>query len=613
MTARPSRGALALCAALAATACELSPSAPPRPDEDAHPSPVAIVADAAGERAYVALPGTWRVAVLDVAAEETIAEHELPDPPGGLALSPDGARLFVAGAASDGRIHELRLSDGDLVRSIPAGHTPLSPVVHPDGATLYVCNRFSDDVGVIDLRTGETRARIRVPREPVAAAITPDGSTLVVANHLPAGAANGDYTGAEITVIDTAAERIVASIALPNGSTGLRDVCVSPDGRHAYATHILGRYGLPTTQLDRGWVNTNALSVIELEGRTLLATVLLDDVDLGAANPWGVACTNDGARLVVAHSGTHEISVIDRKGMHEKIAARLATNDGIEVSSDLAFLVGLRRRIRLAGNGPRGVAVAGERALAAEYFTNAVGVVELEPGPGATARSIALGPERTCDAARRGERLFHDAEICFQSWQSCASCHPDARADGLNWDLLNDGLGNPKNAKSLLLSHDTPPSMMTAVRDSAEAAVRSGIRHIHVSVRSEREAADIDEYLRSLRPVESPHLVDGKLGEAARRGERVFEEAGCATCHPAPLYTDLNRYDVGTAVGLDVGQTFDTPTLVEAWRTAPYLSDGRAVTMREAVAIHDALLRPAGAAPLTDRELDDLTEFVLTR
>ena len=32
-------------------------------------------------------------------------------------------------------------------------------------------------------------------------------------------------------------------------------------------------------------------------------------------------------------------------------------------------------------------------------------------------------------------------------------------ADGVNWDLLNDGMTNPKNAKSLVGSDRTPPSM----------------------------------------------------------------------------------------------------------------------------------------------------------
>ena len=58
---------------------------------------------------------------------------------------------------------------------------------------------------------------------------------------------------------------------------GVNGVCVSPDGRYAYVTHILGRYQLPTTQLERGWMNTNALSVIDVATQKLVNTVLIDD------------------------------------------------------------------------------------------------------------------------------------------------------------------------------------------------------------------------------------------------------------------------------------------------------------------------------------------------
>ena len=37
--------------------------------------------------------------------------------------------------------------------------------------------------------------------------------------------------------------------------------------------------------------------------------------------------------------------------------------------------------------------------------------------------------------------------------------------------------------------------------------------------------------------------------------------------------------------GMDEGRLFDTPTLIELWRTAPYLYDGRAATMEEALLI----------------------------
>ena len=65
----------------------------------------------------------------------------------------------------------------------------------------------------------------------------------------------------------------------------MRGICVSPDGKYAYVVHILARYQMPTTQLERGWMNTNAMSIIDVAAKKLINTVLLDDIDLGAANP----------------------------------------------------------------------------------------------------------------------------------------------------------------------------------------------------------------------------------------------------------------------------------------------------------------------------------------
>ncbi|MFQ5576179.1 MAG: glycosyltransferase family 39 protein, partial [Anaerolineae bacterium] len=64
---------------------------------------------------------------------------------------------------------------------------------------------------------------------------------------------------------------------------------------------------------------------------------------------------------------------------------------------------------------------------------------------------------------------------------------------------------------------DYPPGTVFRARPklptppNAEAGVRAGITHILFAVRPEEEAAAIDEYLKSLRPVPSPHLVDGNL------------------------------------------------------------------------------------------------------
>jgi YVTN family beta-propeller protein len=496
--------------------------------------------------------------------------------------------------------------------------------VSPNGKTLYLCNQFDNNVSVVDVRAKKEVAKIVVDREPVAAAVTPNGKLLFVANLLPAGAADGGYSAAVVSVIDTSRKKVAVNIQLPNGSTGLRGVCVSPDERYAYVTHSLGRYQLPTTQLERGWMNTSALSVIDVKKKELVNTVLLDDIDLGAANPWGVGCTDDGKYICVTHAGTHELSVIDRAALHEKLAKAAkgeASSESLnalsypsDVPNDLAFLVGLRRRIRLEGKGPRGLAIIGTKVFAGEYFSDSLAVVNINPEERADVKSVALGPKKDVTVVRKGEMLFHDASICFQQWQSCSSCHPsEGRPDALNWDLLNDGMGNPKNVKSLLLSHKTPPAMVTGIRDSAETAVRAGIKFIQFVVRPEADAVAIDEYLKSLEPAASPYLVGGKLSEAAERGKAIFAKVGCSSCHPAPLYTDMKKYDVGAGKGREEGLEFDTPTLVEVWRTWPYLYDGRAVTIKEVLTKYNPDDRHGSTSTLSEQQINDLAEFVMSK
>jgi YVTN family beta-propeller protein len=511
----------------------------------------------------------------------------------------------------------------------------MAPVLSLDGKTLYVCNRFSNNVSVIDIAARKELTRISVQREPVAAALTLDGGFLFVANYLPAGAADRGEIAATVSIISTKTNKVVTTIELPNGTTSLQGICISPDDRYAYATHILARYTVPTTQLERGWINTNALSIIDVQNKQLIDTVLLDDVDNGAANPWAVCCTSDGKYICVTHAGTDELSVIDAPAMMDKIRKyhakeksnqnRVMEQDsygsyGISsaissnIPNELSFLYGIRQRVKLCGKGPRALAIVGSNIYITEYFTDSMTLVDINGTTGAKTTALSLGSTPKMTMKRRGEMLFHDASLCFQQWQSCASCHPGgARADALNWDLLNDGIGNPKNTKSLLFSHRTPPAMFRGVRENAEMAVRSGIRHILFAVRPEQDAVEIDEYLKSLKPVPSPYLVNGKLSASARRGRKIFSKARCDSCHKGALHTDLGQYNVGIGKGLDKDREFDTPTLVEAWRTAPYLYDGRAVTIEEVLTKYNPDDKHGRTSNLSDKEITDLANFVLSQ
>ena len=591
-------------------------------------SPAALAAAPDGKALYVACATANRVLELDPASGKVVRVFDVPAAPSGLILSRDGKSLIVTCSAPDSRVEVIDLTKPGSRVSFPAGYSATSPVVAPDGKTLYVCQRFSDRVTAYDLATRAEVFHVAVPREPITAAVTPDGKTLLVAHHLHSGRADANVVSAPVSVIDLAARKVVATLELPNGSGLLRDVRVSPDGRLACVAHNLARFQLPTTQVDRGWMNTSALTLIDMTKPkpAVINTVLLDNVDRGAANPWAVAWSGDGKTLCVTHAGTHEVSVIDVPPLLAKLAKLPAELDptrrygpesasrvASDVPNDLSFLVGVRERVALTGNSPRALAIIGSTLFVANYFSDTLDRIELK-APRLAATTLKLGPEPKLTPQRRGEIAFNDATICFQGWQSCGSCHSDdARSDGMNWDLLNDGIGNPKNSRSMLLSHQTPPAMSTGVRETAETAVRAGIQHILFTVQPEDTAKDIDEYLKSLRPLPSPHLENGQLSAAARRGEVLFhsKETGCASCHLGPKLTDQKHHDTGTRGKYDkAGEQYDTPTLFECWRTAPYLHDGSAATLRDVLTTRNADNQHGQTSQLSSQQLDDLVAYL---
>ena len=83
-------------------------------------------------------------------------------------------------------------------------------------------------------------------------------------------------------------------------------------------------------------------------------------------------------------------------------------------------------------------------------------------------------------------------------------------------------------------------------------------------------------------------------------------------CHSSGLYTNKKAYDVGTSQLLDDGQLFDTPSLIEVWRTAPYLHDGRAETVADVLKTHNPGDLHGHTSGLTDEQIADLAEYVLS-
>ena len=98
---------------------------------------------------------------------------------GVVTFGPGGRWAFVSNTASS-NLSAIDLQNGD-VTLIPTGSRPEGSVLSPSGGELYVCNRESNSITVVDTARKAAVANIPVGKGPVRIALTRDGNTLVYA------------------------------------------------------------------------------------------------------------------------------------------------------------------------------------------------------------------------------------------------------------------------------------------------------------------------------------------------------------------------------------------------------------------------------------------------
>ncbi len=130
----------------------------------------------------------------------------------------------------------------------------------------------------------------------------------------------------------------------------------------------------------------------------------------------------------------------------------------------------------------------------------------------------------------------------------------------------------------------------------------------------------ITAFIRGLAPPSSS-------APSSPEGQDHFHAIGCADCHmpelpgpdgPVPLYSDLLLHDVAPDDHLGIPaphashREFRTPPLWGVAHTAPYMHDGRAFTLRDAIDAHHATAAPARQAfhDLSEQEQQQLIDFL---
>ncbi len=462
---------------------------------------------------------------------------------------------------------------------------------------------------------GDPSQIIKIADNPQSLAFTPDSTKLLIAC---------DTTGPadrRVSLVDVETGKVTYRAI--RGSSNLRGIAVDPHGRFALAVHLVHKSHLPSTQIEQGWVFTNAITYLSLEEPAVTVTLPLDLRTQGFANPEGVAIAPDGLHAYVAHAGADVVSVIDLRSFLDVVEeSRKKQRAAGAVPEDIAYsnddLRVTRRYVRTripVGANPRGIAVSSDGGLVAVANRLDDSVSLIETASHSVVATISLlgsdeqPPRGEVALIRQGEKLFYSAQLAFSGQFSCASCHPDGHADGLNWDLPADGFNNFYNTKSLRSTDGTAPYGWLGTSPTLRDRFTGTLRHLFQHEPTDSEAAALEAYLDQLRAPQTFVRPSAEIESAIARGKTLFEgKAGCRACHTGPKFTDRSLHDIGT--GTDGQSEFDTPALLRISTTAPYLHDGRAASLKEIFTKQNPSGLHGNAADLGPPELADLIEYL---
>jgi cytochrome c peroxidase len=579
--------------------------------------------------------------------------------PRAVALDSAGATAYVTGQRS-GAVYAVKVASGAITGQAQVCSEPVGVVVSADDATLFVACAQDDAIAAIDAATLAVVATTPCPRKPWSLAWGGDGETLFATHFLGPGVSRlGTRPLSLSATIPVAAGPAVAGADGPPDPTephgearGLYDAAVRPGTGELWVVQLMLGIDTPQPALDFQRTVFPAVSILDGAGGAALArlSVATNPGDGGAfgdvvSGPRAVAFSSDGSFAAVADAASEDLLIIDAGRRVEAALVRPLPGhmpDGVVWLADTIF-----------------VAQRNSEDVAAFKVTRgAAGLTVRADGPAIPSLAVDPMPANL----RLGQHLFHSANsdelpVTQNHWVACASCHLEGRSDAVTWRFAQGPRDTPSNAGGLL---DTGFLFRTADRSQVQdywktIDVEQG-GHFGLDQPSQRPLLDaLAAYVNQAIPSPVPpstdaaHTIDGAALAALRgQGQAVFQRVGCAACHSGPAYTDSGAgnpqldvggpvvsepaaggvllHDVGTCVTagdwIDVAHddkngdprdacAFDTPQLRGLADSAPYLHDGSAATLDDAVTIMLGAGAPGEATtPLSAEDRRALVEFL---
>ncbi|MEW5742684.1 MAG: c-type cytochrome [Myxococcota bacterium] len=598
---------------------------------------------------YVANRLDRSVSVLRPGEANEAARFAVGVEPVGLAISSDSKTLYVVNAASladaeTGTLMALDTATGTVKWETPVGREPRGITLLGDGRAAV--SLFKDgDVVLVDTGSGKVvRAGTRVYEQ---------------LNRVTLGI---DVAGGGFE--DAPAPQPFPNFGGPSTSRprGVEALLTSHDGSQLYAASLLSTEGIlatgkpddplggPGDPSSAGYgggscgataVASPAILTFTAEGEPQVddlatcggdgsggsgerpPTLLTSNIpNVPVQGPRAMTLDPTGTFLFVANFDSNNVAIVptSRKGSPSGFGVDSAPK---ELPRTEFGVGGTVTQLVNVGAGPSGIVVTrdGTRAFVFNAFDHSVSVLEQVNGRVSNTRTVTLGQDVLPQDAVAGRKLFFSAVDSRMNNPStgisCGTCHLEGREDGHVWNFPE----GPRQTPSLsgrMLARTAPFHWNGEFNDLLAFMTHTVQRRMGGSGVTPAMERQVAAFIESMPTPDNPHRGTVPADQLAR-GMAVYEKAQCATCHVGETLTNNTFADVGTYVttGPVVDQPsllphggLNTPSLLGLARTAPYLHDGSAQTLKARILQGKEANRHGITSTLTDAEVDDLVAYL---
>lgn len=340
--------------------------------------------------------------------------------------------------------------------------------------------------------------------------------------------------------------------------------------------------------------------------------------------PRALALDPTGTFLFVANYDSNNVAIVPTALRREAGAFGAETPPPNFDKTDFG-VGGTVRQVVNVGAGPSGVVVTrdGTKAFVFNAFDHSISTLESLNGRVSNTGTLKLGDDVLSPDAVAGRKLFFsavDARMNNPSTGiSCGTCHLEGREDGHVWNFP-DGPRQTPSLAGRLLTKTAPFHWNGEFNDLLAFMTHTVQRRMGGSGVSPAMERQVAAFIDSMPAADNPHR-GATPADVVARGKAAYEKAQCQSCHVGEAFTNNVFADVGTFV--TEGPVIDraeflphgglnTPSLLGLARTAPFLHDGSAVSLKARILQGKAGDKHGLTSQLSDAEVDDLVAYLKT-